>query len=72
MGYSFTGNWVQNIAGSRQIDIKLSGRNLKLWADYSGVDPETNLGGASNSNRGIDFFNTPLTKAWVAYFVIHR
>lgn len=72
VGYSFTGNWVASLAGTRAVDVKLSGRNIKLWTDYSGYDPETNLGGAANSNRGIDFFNTPLTKAWVMSVTLHR
>jgi hypothetical protein len=72
VSYSFDGAWVQNLAGTRSLDVKLSGRNLKLWTDYSGFDPETNLGGALNSNRGIDFFNTPLSRAWVFSVAFHR
>jgi TonB-linked SusC/RagA family outer membrane protein len=72
IGYNFTGNWIQNLAGMRQIDVKMSGRNLKLWSDYSGYDPETNLGGAANANRGIDFFNAPLARAWVMSVTLHR
>jgi hypothetical protein len=65
ISYSFRGAWVSRIAGMRQVDVKLSGRNLKLWTDYSGFDPEVNLGGAQNANRGIDWFNAPLARAWV-------
>ena len=54
------------------MDVKLSGRNLKLWTKYSGTDPETNLGGALNANRGIDWFNTPLTRGFVASVSLHR
>ena len=54
------------------MDVKLSGRNLKLWADYSGLDPEVNLGGAANSNRGIDFFNTPLTRGYIVSVALHH
>lgn len=72
VGYSFKDAWVQKIAGSRQLDVKVSGRNLKLWTDYSGLDPETNIGGASNANRGIDWFGTPLSRAWVVSIALHR
>jgi TonB-linked SusC/RagA family outer membrane protein len=65
ISYSFRGRWVQRLAGLRQFDVKVSGRNLKLWTDYSGYDPEVNLGGAQNANRGIDWFNAPLARAWV-------
>lgn len=65
ISYSFRGPWVSKLAGMRQIDVKVSGRNLALWSDYSGYDPEVNLGGAQNGNRGIDWFNAPLARAWV-------
>ena len=65
ISYSFRDPWVNKIVGMRQLDVKLSGRNLKLWTDYSGYDPEVNLGGAQNANRGIDWFNAPLARAWV-------
>jgi TonB-linked SusC/RagA family outer membrane protein len=72
LGYSFTGAWVQNFGGTRSLDIKLSGRNLKLWTDYSGLDPEVNLGGAANANRGIDWYNTPYSRAWIMSVTLHR
>jgi TonB-linked SusC/RagA family outer membrane protein len=72
LGYSFRGPWVQNIASMREISVKLSGRNLKLWTDYSGYDPEVNLGGAQNANRGIDWFNAPLARAVVISVGLHH
>ncbi len=72
IGYSFREGFVSRIAGSRQLDVKLSGRNLKLWTDYSGFDPETNLGGAGNANRGIDWFNAPLARAVVFSIALHH
>lgn len=72
IGYSFTGPWVQNLGGTRALDVKLSGRNLRLWTDYSGLDPEVNLGGAANANRGIDWFNTPYSRAWVMSVTLNR
>jgi TonB-linked SusC/RagA family outer membrane protein len=72
IGYNFRGGFIENIAGLRQVDVKFSGRNIKLWTDYSGYDPETNLGGAANANRGIDFFNAPMARAWVMSVTLHR
>jgi len=72
IGYSIRDPWVQRLAGTRQIDLKLSGRNLKLWSDYSGTDPETNLGGAANANRGIDWWNPPLSRALVISVGLHH
>jgi hypothetical protein len=45
--------------------ISLTGRNLWLNTDYPGIDPETNLTGASNG-YGLDYFNMPNTKSFSA------
>lgn len=45
------------------IDISAVGRNLWLKTDYLGVDPETSLTGATNS-QGMDYFNMPNTKSF--------
>lgn len=72
LGYSFKDAWVQKIAGTTQMDVKISGRNLRLWTNYSGLDPETNIGGAANSNRGVDWFGTPLDRAVVFSIALHH
>ena len=43
--------------------LTLTGRNLFLITDYPGIDPETNLTGASNG-IGLDYFNQPNTKSY--------
>lgn len=43
--------------------VTVSGRNLWLSTDYPGVDPETNLTGASNG-IGLDYFNQPNTRSY--------
>jgi TonB-linked SusC/RagA family outer membrane protein len=72
ISYSFKGGWVNKLAGVDQLDVKVSGRNLKLWTDYSGFDPEVNLGGAQNANRGIDWFNAPLAQSWVMQVTLYH
>ena len=47
------------------VNVALSGRNLWLSTDYPGIDPETNLTGASNG-YGLDYFNMPNTKGYSA------
>ena len=42
------------------LSVGVSGRNLFLSTPYRGVDPETNLSGATNS-QGADYFNMPNT-----------
>jgi len=44
------------------IDFGVTGRNLMLWTNYRGVDPETNISGASLA-RGSDWFTNPSTKS---------
>jgi TonB-linked SusC/RagA family outer membrane protein len=72
IAYTFTQSWLQRVGNISAMDVKLSGRNLKLWTKYSGTDPETNLGGALNANRGIDWYNTPLTRGMVVSVSLHR
>jgi TonB-linked SusC/RagA family outer membrane protein len=72
IGYTFNQSWVRRIGGSSSMDVKFSGRNLKLWTKYSGVDPETNAGGALNANRGIDWFGLPLARAWALSVALHH
>ena len=43
--------------------VSVSGRNLWLSTDYPGIDPETNLTGATNG-FGLDYFNMPNTKSY--------
>ncbi|MCB0656254.1 MAG: SusC/RagA family TonB-linked outer membrane protein [Saprospiraceae bacterium] len=45
------------------VNLGISGRNLWLKTDYSGVDPETNLRGDSN-DTGWDYFNLPNTRSF--------
>lgn len=44
--------------------VSLAGRNLKLWTDYSGPDPEM-LGAATTTSR-TDFLTLPQARRWVA------
>jgi hypothetical protein len=46
----------------RNLDVYITGRNLWLKTPFTGIDPETNLEGATNG-QGIDYFNMPGTKA---------
>lgn len=50
--------------GLSDIDIRLSGRNLLTWTDYTGIDPETNISGNENW-RGLDYFNNPQIRSYI-------
>jgi len=47
----------------KDLTLYFTGRNLLLFTDYKGIDPETNLLGSSNA-QGMDYFNMPGTKGW--------
>ena len=56
------------------IEVTVSGRNLLVWTDYSGYDPEinlfgTNAGGIGSvqttaADRGFDFGGYPIPRVW--------
>jgi len=59
--YSMPAKWLSKTL-FKGIDLGINSRNLLLWTKYSGIDPETNLSGVSNS-LGRDYFNMPNTKS---------
>ncbi len=58
-------------SGFSSLDLRLSGRNLWLNTDYTGIDPETNLGGASAA-RGNEYFNNPQARSVVITVGLNR
>ncbi|HET8625505.1 MAG TPA: SusC/RagA family TonB-linked outer membrane protein [Gemmatimonadales bacterium] len=71
LGYSATGGLARRL-GLSSIDLRVAGRNLAVWTDYTGVDPETSLGGAESGSRGIDWFNNPQTRSFVFSVTLNR
>lgn len=49
--------------GLRGASLSFTGRNLVVWTNYTGIDPDTNLTGATNS-FGLDYFNNPATRSY--------
>ncbi len=45
------------------LEIGAALKNMLLFTDYKGVDPETSLTGASQNLSGYDYFNNPGTKS---------
>jgi TonB-linked SusC/RagA family outer membrane protein len=64
--YKVNSAWLTK-AKVTDLTIGITGRNLWLKTDYTGVDPETSLTGARNS-QGLDYFNMPNTKSWAINF----
>ncbi|MCB9294641.1 MAG: SusC/RagA family TonB-linked outer membrane protein [Lewinellaceae bacterium] len=65
LSYKASSDWLKRYTGISSAEISLTGRNLFLWTPFEGNDPDTNLQGVSVA-RGIDYFNNPGTKSYVA------
>ncbi|MBX6330464.1 MAG: SusC/RagA family TonB-linked outer membrane protein [Gemmatimonadaceae bacterium] len=72
VAYTFDQPWVSRSVGLSSIDVRLSGRNLKTWTKYRGIDPEANLGGAAVLIQGVDYFNNPQTRSIVLSIGLNR
>ena len=62
--YQFPAKWFSRSKVS-SLSLAVTGRNLLLFTKYTGIDPETNLTGASNG-IGLDYFNMPNTRSYGA------
>nr|WKN40197.1 SusC/RagA family TonB-linked outer membrane protein [Tunicatimonas sp. TK19036] len=64
-------SYVLNTPGFRDltklssVEFGFTGRNLGLWTDYIGVDPESNQTQADSQARGEDWFINPSTKSYI-------
>ncbi len=66
--------WKLSAVGVLAIASTLAGcddYHLKTWTNYTGFDPETNLGGGSNVT-GVDYFNNPQTRQWILSVGLNR
>jgi TonB-linked SusC/RagA family outer membrane protein len=73
LSYTFESAWVSRQLGFQSIDVRIAGRNLKTWTDYSGLDPEiSGVGGNINRVDGYDYFVLPLTRSFVISFGLNR
>jgi len=72
VAYTFDQPWVSRNLGLSSVDLRVAGRNLKTWTKYTGIDPETNLGGAETLVQGIDYFNNPQTRSIVVSIGLNR
>lgn len=64
IGYRIQSNWLQQRLAINALEISVTGRNLILWTEFEGNDPDTNLSGISVA-RGIEYFNNPGTQSYL-------
>ena len=62
LSYSLRSPAFRRLTRLSNVDFSLTGRNLVLWTNYTGTDPEVNITGAGLS-RGQDWFTNPNTKS---------
>jgi TonB-linked SusC/RagA family outer membrane protein len=72
LGYTFDQPWVSRSLGFSSIELRVAGRNLHSWNDYTGVDPETSLLGAISPVRGLNYFNNPQSRSWTFSLTLNR
>jgi TonB-linked SusC/RagA family outer membrane protein len=72
IGYTFDQPWVQRSLGFSSVDLRVAGRNLHTWTDYTGYDPEVNLGGAVGNTLGLDYFVMPQVRSFVISLGLNR
>jgi hypothetical protein len=59
LNYQAPQAWADRIPGAKSLRFNLSGRNLAIFSDYWGFDPEFNNFGNTNFNRFIDLAPFP-------------
>jgi TonB-linked SusC/RagA family outer membrane protein len=64
LGYSIGGAAFREKTKLNSIDLSVIGRNLFLWTDIKGIDPEVNQSGVDNG-FGIEYFTNPSTRSFV-------
>jgi len=70
--YTWDGRWVTDQLGLSSMSLRIAGRNLATWTKYTGIDPESNLEGATSLVQGVDWFNDPQTRSFVFTVGLHR
>ncbi|MEM1135238.1 MAG: SusC/RagA family TonB-linked outer membrane protein [Bacteroidota bacterium] len=65
LGYTFNSASFREKTKLSSLNLSFTGRNLILWTDYSGVDPDTNLTGSAINGLGLDYFNNPATRSYI-------
>lgn len=64
LSYRIVSEWLKQKVGVQSAELSAVGRNLFLWTEFEGNDPDTNLNGISKA-RGLEYFNNPATKSYV-------
>jgi hypothetical protein len=72
VSYLWDTPFVTQTLGLSSVQIRVAGRNLHTWTNYTGIDPETSFAGAESGARGVDWFNNPQARSFVFSLTINR
>jgi TonB-linked SusC/RagA family outer membrane protein len=64
LSYDLTSDKLKEVAKIQAAKITFTGRNLLLFTDYTGNDPDQNLNGSGNNGFGLDYFQNPSTRTY--------
>ena len=65
MGYTFSDNLAQKFFGSSQLRMEVTGRNLLIFTDYWGYDPESSNYGQQAVTRNVDLGPYPPSRTFM-------
>lgn len=64
LSYRLDSEWFRNKTKLQFLELSVTGRNLLLWTNVVGIDPDTNMSGGP-TGRNMDYFNTPNTRSFL-------
>ncbi len=65
LSYTLNSEGFQRATRLQGMTLSFTGRNLVLWTDYDGIDPDTNLTGSGINALGLDYFQNPATRSYI-------
>lgn len=63
LSYTINAESIQKTIGIESLELAISGRNLKIWSDIVGNDPDVSQFGVGQG-QGIDYFSNPGNKSY--------
>ncbi len=64
ISYTIDSEGLKSNTGIASLELGISGRNLKIWTDIVGNDPDVNQFGVGQG-QGLDYFTNPGTKSYI-------
>ena len=63
LSYTFNSEKFKKATGLQSIELTASGRNLVIWTDVVGIDPDINQFGVGRA-KGLDYFSNPGSRTY--------